>query len=67
MQPRMVNRAHIYPQALQVLLLGHKIFKGYIERDMMEGRLVMVQLWSLGLDEGALGSLKKGEILCMPI
>src|SRR3972149_8433359 len=63
MQPLAYGRIYLQPQALETHFLRFEIFKRYIERNVMERRLVRAKLLRFGFKENTVGRLKEGEIL----
>src|SRR5271157_3170725 len=63
MDPFVFIGAHLQPQTLEAPFLGIEIFKGYIERNVVERRLVRVELERLAFQEITIGCIKEGQIL----
>ena len=63
--PLVYGRIHLQPQALEAPFLRFEIFKRYIERNVMERRLLRIQLYSLVTKQHCVRCFKEGEILCM--
>jgi len=65
MQPLVYSRIHLQPQAPEAHFLQFEIFQRYIERNVMERRLLWIQLYSLVIKKQGVRCLEEGEILSM--